>query len=349
MSELPDNKTFEPEDSADDPHPDSSVGDLEETWTPDPSSLLAPLAVFDSPFPAAEDAQSPDEQPGAGPPLFQSWSLPEALPQPRIPHLGHLLLLTLLALIGLLGTSLLTRSALHLHLFGISTVQQALTDIHYTLGSMAALYLLTLAASALVFPFLWHKSLFAGLQWRGATALKMGRRLFFAAFLCFLLALINGWLLPGPSDTPIDKLFRTPAAAWLMFAFGITFAPFFEEIAFRGFLLPTLCTALDWIGEKAQGKPAPPLDANGHPQWSFLAMAVASILTSLPFALMHAEQTGYSLGPFLLLVSVSLVLCWTRLATRSLAASVVVHACYNFMLFSLMLIGTGFFRHMDKM
>ena len=78
-------------------------------------------------------------------------------------------------------------------------------------------------------------------------------------------------------------------------------------------------------------------------------MAVASILTSLPFALMHAEQTGYSFGPFLLLVSVSLVLCWTRLATRSLAASVVVHACYNFMLFSLMLIGTGFFRHMDKM
>ena len=250
MSELPDTRSFEPEDSADDPHPNSSVGDFEETWTPDPSSLLAPLAVFDSPFPAAEDAQSPDEQPGAGPPLFQSWSLPEALPQPRIPHLGHLLLLTLLALIGLLGTSLLTRSALHLHLFGISTVQQALTDIHYTLGSMAALYLLTLAASALVFPFFWHKSLFAGLQWRGATALKMGRRLFFAAFLCFLLALINGWFLPGPSDTPIDKLFRTPAAAWLMFAFGITFAPFFEEIAFRGFLLPTLCTALDWSAKR---------------------------------------------------------------------------------------------------
>jgi len=78
-------------------------------------------------------------------------------------------------------------------------------------------------------------------------------------------------------------------------------------------------------------------------------MILGSILTSLPFAWMHAEQTAYSLGPFLLLVCVSLVLCWTRLATRSLAASVLVHASYNFLLFSLMLLGTGGFKHLDKM
>jgi membrane protease YdiL (CAAX protease family) len=46
---------------------------------------------------------------------------------------------------------------------------------------------------------------------------------------------------------------------------------------------------------------------------------------------------------------VSLVLCWVRLSTRSLAASVLVHAFYNFLLFSLMLLGTGGFKHMDKM
>jgi hypothetical protein len=50
-----------------------------------------------------------------------------------------------------------------------------------------------------------------------------------------------------------------------------------------------------------------------------------------------------------LLVAVSLVLCWARLAARSLAASVLVHACYNLLLFSLMLLGTGGFRHLDKM
>ena len=75
----------------------------------------------------------------------------------------------------------------------------------------------------------------------------------------------------------------------------------------------------------------------------------ASILTSVPFALMHAEQTGYAIGPFLLLVFVSLVLCWARLSTRSLAASVLVHSSYNLLLFVLMLAASGGFRHLEKM
>jgi hypothetical protein len=195
----------------------------------------------------------------------------------------------------------------------------------------------------------WHKGFFAGLQWNAATAFHLRWRLFTAAFVCFILALVNGMLMPGPDNAPIDKMFRAPGAAWLLFAFGVTIAPFFEEIAFRGFLLPALCTAWDWLIEQNTQTPAPPLDANGHPQWSTFAMVVSSILTSVPFALMHAEQTGWSLGPFILLVGVSLVLCWARLGTRSLAASVMVHASYNFLLFSLMLFGTSGFQHLDKM
>jgi membrane protease YdiL (CAAX protease family) len=144
-------------------------------------------------------------------------------------------------------------------------------------------------------------------------------------------------------------MFRTPGAAWLMFGFGVTFAPIFEEIAFRGFLLPSLATAWDWVVEKSNGSPAPLLDVNGHPQWTLSAMVAASIVTSLPFALMHAEQTGWSWGPFVLLMSVSLILCGVRLKTRSLAASTLVHACYNFILFSTALISSGGFRHLDKM
>jgi hypothetical protein len=37
-----------------------------------------------------------------------------------------------------------------------------------------------------------------------------------------------------------------------------------------------------------------------------------------------------------------------RLVTRSLAASTLVHACYNFMIFFLMLVSTGGFQHLDK-
>jgi membrane protease YdiL (CAAX protease family) len=46
---------------------------------------------------------------------------------------------------------------------------------------------------------------------------------------------------------------------------------------------------------------------------------------------------------------VSLILCAVRLWTRSLAASTLVHATYNFMLFSVMLVETGGFKHLDKM
>ena len=239
--------------------------------------------------------------------------------------------------------------ALHYHLFGVSMFDRANSDIHYTLGSMAMLYLTTFAGCLIVFPLFWHKSFFAGIAWNGATALRFWGRLIGAAFVCFLLALLNGWLIPGPTDAPIDKIFRVPGAAWLLFGFGVTFAPFFEEITFRGFLLPAICTAYDWIGEKMQQHTV-------SAAWLRWPAAVVharhgrgSILTSLPFALMHGEQTGYSIGPFLLLVGVSLVLCWARLSARSLAASVLVHASYNFMLFFLMLLGTGGFRHLDKM
>jgi membrane protease YdiL (CAAX protease family) len=126
-------------------------------------------------------------------------------------------------------------------------------------------------------------------------------------------------------------------------------APFFEEMFFRGFLLPSLCTACDWIVEKTEHILPRPLDATGHPQWSIPAMAIGSVLTSIPFALLHVEQQGHSLGPFLLLIVISSILCAVRLKTRSLAASTLVHASYNFLIFSVELIATGGFRHFDKM
>jgi membrane protease YdiL (CAAX protease family) len=134
-----------------------------------------------------------------------------------------------------------------------------------------------------------------------------------------------------------------------MFAFGVTIAPFFEEMFFRGFLLPALCTACDWISEKMKHSLPRPLDASGHPQWSLPAMIIGSVLTSLPFAGLHVDQQGHSLGPFLLLIVVSLILCAVRLRIRSLAASTLVHASYNFFIFSLTLVVTGGFRHFDKM
>lgn len=287
--------------------------------------------------------------PPTGPLLFQAFTWPEPAPPPRIPHFGHLVLLLLLSCFGLFCAGLFDKAALHFHLFGISDAAKALTDVRYTLGSMAALYLVTFAAAWFVFPLLWEKSLLAGIHFNPGTALRLRAPLFGAAFVCFLLAIADEILIPGPTNAPIDKLFQTPTEAWLLFAFGVTFAPFFEETLFRGFLLPALATAFDWSIDRSIGKRPRPVDPSGQPQWSLPAMAVASVLTSIPFALMHAEQTAHAVGPFVLLVCVSMVLCWVRLSTRSLAASMLVHASYNFLLFALMLIGTQGFRHLEKL
>jgi membrane protease YdiL (CAAX protease family) len=285
---------------------------------------------------------------GAPQSYFERYAM-QPIARTRFPNLLDLLLLGGMVLLGGLGAASLTALALYFHLFGVTTPQQALDDIHYTLGSQAAWYVISFVGSLLLFRAVWHTGFFRGIEWQADAAIRLRRRLTTAVFVCIILAIVDAVLLPGPKEAPIDQIFREPGAAWLLFAFGITLAPFFEEMAFRGFLLPALCTAFDWTVERIEHRPAPLPDTDGKTEWSMPAMIVASLLTSVPFALMHAEQTGYSLGPFLLLVCVSLVLCWIRLGTRSLAASTLVHACYNLLLFTFMFAGTGGFRHLDKM
>ena len=292
----------------------------------------------------------PEPAPRNGGPVYLPPVPLEPAPRPtRVPNFGHLILFGLLLGLGAACAGTLTAFALHQHWFGIQTVQAAKTDVHYTLGSEAILYLITFIACLLIFPLVWRRGFFEGLQWNGMVAMRRHRTLLSAAVICFILALLSEYLMPGPTNAPIDRLFRSPGAAWLLFAFGVTFAPFFEEMIFRGFLLPAICTSCDWIEEKIRHEEPPPLYADGHPQWSFPAMVFGAVATSIPFALLHAPQTGNSLGPFVLLTVVSLVLCWARLSTRSLAASVFVHATYNFMIFTLTLIGTEGFRHMHRM
>jgi len=281
-------------------------------------------------------------------PLFEDY---EYFPPPprRKPDFADFLLFTLLAIGAFFCSGLLMLTAIHYHLFGVSTFKQANDEIHYRIGSQAAWYIIALLFCTVVFRMAWRRSFFDGLQWRAAAAAGRIWRLAGAASACFVAAIVDQLLMPGPANTPIDQTFRMPGAVWLLFGFGVTLAPLIEEIAYRGLLLPALCTAYDWTRERLTQSPPLSLDEDGFPRWSQPAMIVGSVLVSIPFALMHGEQTAYSIGPFLLLIAISLVLCWVRLAVRSLAASVVVHSSYNLLLFSLMFLGTGGFRHLDRM
>jgi membrane protease YdiL (CAAX protease family) len=283
-------------------------------------------------------------------PLFEGYEfIPPPPPPRRKPDLADVLLFALLATGGFVCSILLMVAAVHHHIFGVTAIKQANDEIHYRIGSQVAWYLFTLLFCTAVFPFAWRRSFFAGLQWQAGAAADRIWRLMAAALACFVAAIVDELVMPGPANTPIDQTFRMPGAVWLLFGFGVTLAPLIEEIAYRGLLLPALCTAYDWTTEQFTHSPPRPLAGDGFPRWSTSAMVFGSVVVSVPFALMHGEQTAYSIGPFLLLVCISLVLCCVRLAVRSLAASVVVHSSYNLLLFSMMFLGTGGFKHLDKM
>jgi len=305
------------------------------------------LSGTQSEFPPAPEYGQPEyPQPANEPQL-----IPPAPPRPvrRIPNFVDAVLLMILVGAGLLVTICVLGLTVYFHWFGIRDLQSAQNDARVTLGTELVWYVVTFAGAFPAFPLIWGKSFFAGVHWHAATAFRWRYRLIGTALLCNLIAILGNWLLPFPKHAPIDKLFNKPMDAWMLSIFGITIAPFFEEMVFRGFLLPAIATAWDWCGERMSKKSPRPLDGEGNPVWSAGAMVFASLAVSVPFALMHSAQVGAAWGPLSLLYAVSLILCVVRLTTRSLAASTMVHATYNFLLFAVMFVETGGFRHLEKL
>ena len=284
-------------------------------------------------------------------PLFASpFSSHRAYPHvTRTPNFADLLIFALMLLLGFLAMLGSAAAAARYHWFGLKSLAQMQSNTRFALGTEAVLYGVALACSIPIFRMAWSKPFLTGLHWNWNTAYRLRLRLVGVAVLCNIIAMLGNAVLPFPQHAPIDKMFSTPSDAWLLMAFGITVAPFFEELIFRGFLLPAIATAWDWASERLTHRMPRLLDPESNPVWSLGAQIFAALVVSAPFALMHAAQVGNAWGPVLLLYCVSLILCTVRLRTRSLASSTLVHATYNFMLFAVMFFETDGFRHLDKM
>lgn len=399
-----------------DTNPDRLRINISSTFTADPHTFRSAVSAEGLGAEANDSGAPPDSDQ----PLFNAFTQQPVRRPERIPHYGHLLLLSLLISIaaGVLGLGFAIASAL-----GWKIPAASASDLQFNLLSEAVLYFIAFGLSLMVFPMVWGRRYFTALQWHGAAVGCRFWTLAGISLACLVLGAFDQYFMPGPSNAPIEKMMSSPGAAWLMFGFGITVAPFFEELFFRGFMLPAMCTVADWTSESLFARPELTLshearvalsipamilacgisvgvpsaiaysiygvltstghhraaafaiavlvgagaygalwsrrpsladeniqlDASGHPRWSVNAMIVGSLATSLPFALLHVPQQGYALGPFLLIVLVSLILCAVRLITRSLAASTVVHSIYNLFIFLIELAVTGGFRHFDRM
>jgi uncharacterized protein len=328
-------------------------------------------------------AASPNDPPAEREPLPVA-PVTETPLSAATPHLGHTVLFGFLValagfLVGIVFALALKHVEPHLH----ESLDQMQTDPRIVIPVEAIVYAVAAAASFLIFPLLWGRSFGEGVHWRVFIAERRWWILLVIGVATSLVVQFLSNFLPIPKELPIDKFFTDRVGVWLIAIFGVTVAPAFEEMAFRGFLLPSLATAWDWMvwrmrppraifegtppaltDEQAQVYSSLPPDgapvfhhighemkrgSNPDPHWSIPALVFSTVITSIGFAMLHGAQLAHSFAPLAVLFAVSVVLCVTRLRFHSLAASTFVHSMYNATIFVLLFIGTSGFRHLDKL
>jgi uncharacterized protein len=284
--------------------------------------------------------------------ILSTPEVPDGLPQPppprRIPNFGHMVLFFTVAVIVLLLTSFSVFAlAMSLHLLGGETPEQLLREPRLLIPTMAVGYLIAGAIEWAIFTYLWQRPFTLALHWNFAAVRRRWVRLLVGGIALSLVVQFLSNFLPIPKTLPIDDFFRTPADVWMVAVFGTFMAPVFEELAFRGFLLPSIASTWDWLRVQGQelGDGA---SVEKDPRWSIPALVASCSVTSIAFALVHADQLAHAWAPLAVLFAVSLVLCGVRLWTQSLAASTLIHATYNGTIFTILFFATGGFRHLDK-
>ncbi|HTZ90343.1 MAG TPA: CPBP family intramembrane glutamic endopeptidase [Alloacidobacterium sp.] len=267
-------------------------------------------------------------------------------PASDLPHLSHAVLFFVLTVpMLIIGEALSLFIAKQSHLFGHKSYQAIFnlmaSDARLAIPAQGLTYLLTALAAIVIFPVLWRQPFSQGIHWN-LSAARM-RFLWLVALglvLGFGVTLVGNYL-PMPKDPPImQDMMGSQLGAWMMLIFGITCAPLLEELAFRGFLLPGLIHAMRWLMQRE-------ILSSEALSWATIPLSV--VLTTIPFALLHSTQVSHAWAPLLLIGIVSIVLCAVRLRLKSVAASTVVHAAYNFTLFAGLLLQTDGFRHLERL
>lgn len=321
------------------------------------------------PLPSESDLTSADQLQRSAEVRLNPYSA--ARERRTVPHLGDALFFSLVAAFFIFATEAgFFWIAMSRHLLPHESAAQMAREPKLVLPAMALSYLLTLLVAWLFFPLLWQRSFARGIGFHSGIAIRLRWRLIPAGM---ALGLAVQWMqnfLPMPKTVPMDDFFKTLSDVWMVTLFGTLLAPLFEEIAFRGMLLPAFANAWDWMGSMGSDadEAAPegqmidfnPSETPLAPDLPGSATAAAvqpvggglifsAVLTSLLFALLHADQLAHSFAPLGLLFCVSLVLTFVRIKTGSVAASALVHASYNFVVFLAMFIATGGYRHLDKL
>ena len=165
----------------------------------------------------------------------------------------------------------------------------------------------------------YHVAFWQAIRWNWPRA---GWRLLVLGVAMLLVLSLLESLLPMPKDTPFEHLFDRPRDAYLLSLIAVTLGPLMEELFFRGFMYPVLARRIGVV-------------------WGI-------ILTALPFGLIHLPQYGYAWGAALVIFLVGVVCGAVRAATKSVAASFLVHVGYNGAQMLIMAVASHGFRNVEK-
>ncbi len=260
----------------------------------------------------------------------------------RIPHMGHALFF-----FSVLGACVVLVQVGVLFELHASTAAAAMQHAFALFLALMASYAITFAITIPVMPLFWHKSFLEGIHWAWRQARLHWWRLVLIGIALSVVAQQLERLVKTPVTSDIQFLLGTPLHAWVTALLGSLIAPAVEEIGFRGFLLPALATAYDWLS--LERTPA------GRDRWQRTtahttgAFLFAALLSSLAFASLHGSQLHWALGPLFILFLMSLAFSAVRIRTGSVAAATLVHIAYDGFIFLEVMVATHGFRHLGKL
>jgi uncharacterized protein len=180
--------------------------------------------------------------------------------------------------------------------------------------AIVAIYLLVLAQRR------YHQTLWSAIRWNWPK--DRWTVLIAAAVGTLVMSKVLERFVPFPKESPFEQFFKNPADAYAFAFLAMAFAPFMEELFFRGLLYPVLARRL--------------------------GMVSGIVLTAFPFALIHYFEYK-SWGPVLIIFLVGVVLTSIRALMKSVGASFVVHAIYNGVPILAAIFITHGFKQLDKL
>ena len=227
-------------------------------------------------------------------------SLPEPAPEPADPQQRNPLAIVDLSVFGVFFAAIL---------FLVSFVKLPLV---YAVPLQGVFNIVIVAFLACWVKFVRRQEFGTFINWVRTFRFPIAYLISLGAFAAITVLVIASFL--PQAETPIEKLLTSNAAISMFVIFGITVAPLFEEVVFRGFLFKVF--------------------------WEIGGSGFAIVSTAAVFALSHAVQLAGNWSSVILIFLVGCVLSVIRYRSNSIIPTLVIHTSYNATLFGAFVIST---------